>query len=88
MRTRPDRGLRRLTEETGGGYFELKKTDDLGPTFSRVAQELHSQYTLGFTPTILDGKEHKLMVRMKQTGMTARARRTYTAAPERLSTPD
>ena len=38
----------------------MKKTDDLAPTFTRVAQELHSQYTLGFTPTVLDGKEHKL----------------------------
>ncbi len=85
VRTRPDRGLRRLAEETGGGYFELKKTDELAPTFTRVAQELHSQYTLGFTPTTLDGKEHKLVVRMKQPGMAARARRTYIASPERLT---
>ena len=47
---RPDRGLKRLSEETGGGFFLLKKTDELGPTFTRVAQELHSQYVLGFTP--------------------------------------
>jgi Ca-activated chloride channel family protein len=85
VRSQPDRGLRRLAEETGGGYFELKKTADLAPTFTRVAQELHSQYTLGFTPTMLDGKEHKLTVRLKQSGMTARARRTYVASPERLS---
>jgi Ca-activated chloride channel homolog len=85
VRTRPDRGLRRLAEETGGGYFELKKTDELGPTFSRVAQELHSQYTLGFTPATLDGREHKLVVRVKTPGMTVRARRTYVASPERLA---
>ena len=84
QRTRPDRTLRKFAEETGGGYFELKKTDDLAPTFTRVAQELHSQYTLGFTPTLLDGKEHKLEVRMKQSGMTARARKSYIASPERL----
>ena len=48
VRTRPDRGLRRLAEETGGGYFELKKADDLGPTFTRVAQELHSQVLARF----------------------------------------
>lgn len=84
QRTRPDRTLRKFAEETGGGYFELKKTDELAPTFTRVAQELHSQYTLGFTPTVLDGKEHKLEVKMKQPGMTARARRTYIAAPDRL----
>jgi Ca-activated chloride channel family protein len=88
VRTRPDRGLRRLTDETGGGYFELKKTDELGSTFTRVAQELHSQYTLGFSPAVLDGREHKLAVRMKQPGMTARARRTYIASPDRLSPTD
>ena len=84
VRTRPDRGLRNLARETGGGYFELEKTDDLGPTFSRVAQELHSQYTLGFTPTNLDGREHELEVRMNERGMNARARTSYIASPERL----
>ena len=52
------RNLLRLAEETGGGYFELDKSDELAPTFTRVAQELHSQYVLGFTPTVLDGKVH------------------------------
>jgi VWFA-related protein len=85
VRTRPDRGLKRLAEETGGGYFELKKTDDLSPTFTRVAQELHSQYTLGFTPTLLDGKEHKLTLKMRDPKMNGRARKSYIAAPERLT---
>ena len=86
VRSRPDRSLRRLAEETGGGYFELQKTAELAPTFTRVAQELHSQYTLGFSPANLDGREHKLEVRMKQTGMAARARRSYIASPDRLTT--
>jgi Ca-activated chloride channel family protein len=85
VRTRPDRGLKRLAEETGGGYFELKKTDDLAPTFTRVAQELHSQYTLGFTPQALDNKEHKLAVRLRDPNMTARARKSYLAATDRES---
>ena len=85
QRTRPDRGLKKLSEETGGGYFELKKTDELGPTFTRVVQELHSLYTLGFNPAALDGKVHRLDVRMKQPGMTARARKSYIATSERLS---
>jgi Ca-activated chloride channel family protein len=80
VRSRPDSGLRRLAEETGGGYFELKQTSDLGPTFTRVAQELHSQYVLGFEAQQLDGKVHKLTVKMKQPGMTARARRSYVAS--------
>ena len=81
VRTRPDRGLRRLAEETGGGFFELTKKDELGPTFTRVAQELHSQYVLGFSPASLDGKVHKLDVKVKRTGMTARGRKSYLAAP-------
>ena len=85
QRTRPDRGLRKLADETGGGYFELKKTDDLAPTFTRVAQELHSLYALGFNPTLLDGKEHKLEVRMTTRGATARARKSYIASQDRLS---
>ena len=80
VRTRPDAGLRKVADETGGGYFELKETDDLGPTFTRVAQELHSQYVLGFTPQTLDGKVHRLMVRSKRPGTTVRTRKSYLAA--------
>lgn len=80
VRTRPDRSLKRLAEETGGGYFELSKTDQLTSTFTRVAQELHSQYLLGFSPETRDGKTHKLDVRVKKPGMTARARKTYVAS--------
>ena len=79
VRTRPDRNLRRFAEETGGGYFELEETSDLGPTFTRVAQELHSQYVLGFSPQERDGRVHELEVRLKPRGMRARARRSYVA---------
>lgn len=83
VKSKPDRGLRKVADETGGGYFELEKTADLAPTFTRVAQELHSQYVIGFTPTLLDGRVHKLAVKMKQPGMTARARRSYLAAADK-----
>ena len=63
----------------------LKKTADLAPTFTRVAQELHAQYVMGFTPTQLDGKVHKLSVRIKKPGMTARARRSYVAALDKYT---
>jgi Ca-activated chloride channel family protein len=85
QRTRPDRGLRKLADETGGGYFELKKTAELAPTFTRVAQELHSLYTIGFNPPLLDNKEHRLEVKMKQSGQTGRARKSYIASADRLS---
>jgi len=83
VRTKPDSGLRKIADETGGGYFELTKASDLAPTFTKVAQELHSQYVIGFTPMALDNKVHKLAVKMKQPGMTAQARRSYLATGDK-----
>ncbi len=80
VRSKPDGAMRRFAEETGGGYFELKRTSELASTFTRVAQELHSQYAMAFVAPRLDNKVHKLTVRLKQPGMTARARRSYLAS--------
>jgi Ca-activated chloride channel family protein len=85
VRSRPSRDLRKISDETGGGYFELSKTADLAPTFTRVAQELRSQYLIGFAPASLDSKVHKLEVRIDKPGMTVRARKSYLAAPDKSS---
>ena len=87
IRTKPDRGLKKIADETGGGYFELKRKDDLGPAFTRVAQELHSQYVVGFTPAVLDGKVHKLELRVRRPGLNARARKSYLASPDAPAKP-
>jgi VWFA-related protein len=76
---KPDPGLRRLAETTGGGYFQLDWSQDLGATFARVADELHRQYALAFRPARLDSEVHKLDVRVKRQGLTIRARRSYVA---------
>jgi VWFA-related protein len=76
---KPDEGLPKIAAATGGGYFELTSTDNLRATFARVADELHHQYVLGFTPTALDGKMHPLELRLADPGMTARARKNYLA---------
>jgi Ca-activated chloride channel homolog len=85
VKSKPDSGLRKIADETGGGYFELTKATELASTFTKVAQELHSQYVIGFAPTSLDNKVHKLSVKVKTAGLTARARRSYLAAPDRFS---
>src|SRR6478609_1388833 len=85
VRSKPSRDLKKISDETGGGYFELQKTADLAPTFQRVAQELRSQYLIGFAPASLDNKVHKLEVRVNKPGMTVRARRSYLAAPDKPS---
>lgn len=75
----PDPGLARVAIETGGGYMEVRPRDDLGRAFARVADELHSQYLLGFSPPKRDGKKHDIDVRLADRALEPRARRTYIA---------
>jgi len=75
----PDAGLALVAEHTGGGYIEIRPNQDLGAAFARVADELHSQYLLGFVPPRKDGKVHEVEVRVTEKGLKARARKTYTA---------
>jgi len=77
--TKPDPHLRELAASSGGGYFELMATDDLGSTFTQVANELHHQYLLGFTAARLDGQVHRLTVRLRTPDLVARARKSYVA---------
>ena len=76
---RPDPGLQKVAAASGGGYFELTSPRDLSSTFERIADELHRQYLIGFVPQKLDGKVHKLEVKVKGDGLSARARKSYVA---------
>lgn len=78
--SRPDPGLPAIADETGGGYFELRRAQDLAGTFARVADELHRQYLIGFAPEKLDDKMHKIELHVKKPGMKVRARKEYHAA--------
>ncbi len=79
----PDEGLPKIAMATGGGYFELSSTVDMASTFQKIANELHHQYALGFTPTNLDNKMHTLDVKLDAQGATVRARKSYLARNER-----
>jgi Ca-activated chloride channel homolog len=75
----PDSGLARVAEETGGGYIEIRFGQDLGAAFAGVADELHTQYLLGYAPPKRDGKAHDITVRVTPGGMKPRARKSYVA---------
>jgi VWFA-related protein len=77
--TRPDPNLRALADVSGGGYFELSKATDLASTFTRVADELHRQYLLGFVTPVTDGALHHLEVRVKRPGVQIKSRKSYLA---------
>jgi VWFA-related protein len=79
----PDPGLARVAEETGGGYAEIRFGEDLAAAFARVADELHSQYLIGYAPPKRDGKVHDIDVRLlKQRSLKPRARKDYVAPKE------
>jgi Ca-activated chloride channel homolog len=74
-----DPGLARVAEETGGGYSEIRFGEDLAAEFARVADELHSQYLLGYALPKRDGKVHDIDVRVSQRGLKPRAKKSYVA---------
>jgi len=75
----PDPGLARVAEESGGGYIEIRLGEDLGAAFAAVADELHTQYLLGFAPPKRDGKVHNVNVKVGQSGLKPRSRKSYLA---------
>jgi VWFA-related protein len=73
--------LRTLGEATDG--IAIVQTNDLDGGLRRVVNDLSSYYLLGYYSTSkLDGKFHKITVRVKRPGVDVRARRGYLAATE------
>ena len=68
-----------LITQTGGGHFNLRRQDDLGAAFTRLALELRHQYLVGFTPAVLDGRPHTLELRVNRPGATVRAPTQFVA---------
>ena len=71
--------MKAIAQRSGGRATELKRTDDLGAALAAVADELHHQYLLGFTPAAFDGRTHQIEVRVRTPGLIVRARQTYVA---------
>ena len=71
--------MKAIAVRSGARATELKSTDDLGAVLAGIADELHQQYLLGFTPTTFDGRAHAIAVKIKTPEHTVRARQTYTA---------
>lgn len=75
-------GLQRLADETGGREFPAPRGSP-ADVFAQIENELRNLYVLGFTPpdAARDGQFHKLEVKMRQAGMTVRARKGYSVQP-------
>ena len=68
-----------LAQYSGGTFVDASAIENLGAAFGRIAQELRSQYSIGYYPSdrAQDGRFRKLEVRVKRPGLTARTRQGY-----------
>lgn len=71
--------LNTIAKQTGASYQKLSEYNELKGAFRSIADELHLQYLLGFSPTFTDGKMHKIEVKVKRSGVTVQARKGYVA---------
>jgi Ca-activated chloride channel family protein len=71
--------LRQLAQETGGRVFFPKQVGELANVYGQIAEELSSQYTLGYTSRNpkRDGAWRRLVVRTAVPNATARTKLGY-----------
>jgi hypothetical protein len=70
-------GAAALAGETGG--FSVRNTNDFSTGIVRIGRESESYYLLGYVPAprSLDGRFHKIEVRVRGKGLVVRARKGY-----------
>jgi Ca-activated chloride channel family protein len=73
--------LRHLAEDTGGRAFFPQRAEDLAGVYGVIANELASQYVLGYSSSNSkrDGAWRRLNVQVHRQGSTARTKRGYFA---------
>ena len=73
--------MRQLAQETGGRSFFPSKIDDLNGVYAEIADELASQYTIGYTSKNprRDGAWRRIDARVTRPNATARTKRGYYA---------
>jgi Ca-activated chloride channel family protein len=77
--SRPDRTIRPLAAETGGGYYEPAKSQDLVSIVARIEEELRHQYVLTFAPVSDAAGSHRIEVRSTAPNLRVRAREQWSA---------
>ena len=72
--------LREITNESGGRTEVVQSSADLDTATARIAEELNSQYVLGYTSShASDGQFHSIRVRVAGAEYRVRARNGYVA---------
>lgn len=71
--------LDKLAEQTGGEVFSAQREEELEGAYKRVASELHTLYSLAYSPDKLkhNGEFRKINVKIGRDGAVAKTRRGY-----------
>ena len=78
---RADKYLHALADETGGRLYQANDTRQLADAFSRIAEELRRQYSIGYYPksdNADDIARREIKVRVKRSDLAVKARDNYT----------
>jgi VWFA-related protein len=77
--------MRSLAQETGGRAFFPARIEDLAGVYAQIADELASQYTLGYTSgnQRRDGAWRRLVVQVSRASITPRTKKGYYAPTTR-----
>jgi VWFA-related protein len=73
--------MRQLAQETGGRSFFPARIEDLNGVYGQIAEELASQYTIGYQSknARLDGAFRRIVVQVARPNTTPRTKRGYFA---------
>jgi VWFA-related protein len=71
--------LERISKETGGRFFEVSKKESVGEIYAGIAEELRTQFIMGFTPDKEAASEgyHHLQLQVKRKDTTVQTRDGY-----------
>ena len=72
--------LHALADKTGGRLYQANDTRQLADAFTRIAEELRRQYTLGYYPktaSVSEGERRAIRVRVRQPNLAVKARNSY-----------
>ncbi|MGB9074087.1 MAG: VWA domain-containing protein [Terriglobales bacterium] len=82
---RPDgkKILEQISKETGGGSYEVSKKQTVDQIYASIAEELRTQYSLGYTPDKANvaAGYHKISLTTKQKNLAVQTRDGYYAEP-------
>jgi VWFA-related protein len=70
--------MQEIADQTGGRYFEAKKKDSVDDDYAQIAEELRTQFMLGYTPPKdQTSGYHSIHLTTKKKDMTVQTRQGY-----------